>query len=278
MKTRFSLMLILSMIAMLCLSLSTSGNNSGPLPTSPVDEANISISTDGLMAMALGNPDRASIGILRVEHHTPQILITKIVGANKTTVATIGSEQLRRLDRILMLTAVNHQLLSTNPALDNPADIRQCIDLETDIAQKAIHLREDKLTVKIHLSAGLIYADDLSAEKYRFIAADNSGKALTFNRRAGSPAIKLNLNRGQALTIKGDNLALRLVAEDGVKYQIAITNVPPANMAAMDHFLNYFAAIEEKTTPYQPLLVSKASFSPHPIICLPVICSSAKLD
>ncbi|MEW6737998.1 MAG: hypothetical protein AB1489_42365, partial [Acidobacteriota bacterium] len=165
------------------------------------------------------------------------------------------------------------------PSMQNdPNDFRWNIDMEGDLHQRELHLKEEKLFGKIHIGAGLFYSDDLSQEKVRFLATDGSGKVLPFNRQVATPAAKLNLVAGQALVIRGSKDIVRLVAEPNVRYEIAVTNEPPAEMASMDHFTYYYDFIGAKVTPYNIALARKAAVEPAPLTCQSVVFGKSKLN
>src|SRR5207249_11150388 len=71
MKSRTTF-LSLFFLVVVALSITASSNNSAtaPLP-SPRQDATVSFSFDGLMAICFGNPARVSAGLLDVVHHTP---------------------------------------------------------------------------------------------------------------------------------------------------------------------------------------------------------------
>lgn len=237
---------------------------------------NVTITFDGLMALAMGWSDRVSVGILDVPHHSPQLTITRIKGSQRQTVATLGAEDLRGNLSIYLEgaeSAVSRYLPS--PSMTDPADFRWNIDMETDLFQKQLYIQEGKLWGKIHISHGEFYSRNLSGERYRFASRD--GKLLSFDRRVGEPAAALDLQSGQVLTISGNGDSWRLQAAGGIRYEIAITNEPPASMANMDHFLFYYGILGEKVTPYQPVMMEKVYFPP-PMMCGAVVFGRSSLD
>ena len=157
-------------------------------------------------------------------------------------------------------------------------DFRWTLDMESDLFQKQLYIKEDKLWGKIHLNAGLFYGINLSEGKFRFVATDNSNTMLPFNRQVSDPAALLNLATDETLVIRNEKEVIRLKAEDGVSYQILIHNLPPKEMADMNHFLFYFTVLGEKVTAYRPLEMAKAAFAPPPMLCGSAIFSKSRLD
>src|SRR5439155_6013180 len=126
--------------------------------------------------------------------------------------------------------------------------------------------------------SGLFYAAKLSEINARFFAVDGSGRTLPFNRRIAEPGAKINLATGEALVIKQKNAELlRLIAEPMVSYQIDITNLPKPDMAAMDHFINFYGLINETVTKYVPVMAQRSAFRPAPLTCIPVKFSQSEL-
>jgi hypothetical protein len=254
-----------------------SGNNS-LRPATPREDATVSFSFDGLMAICFGNPERVSVGLLDAHHHTPEITITRFKGDEKSVFAVLKGEQLRETLYVEVDKASNIVERYYGESMDDPNDFRWNIDLEGDLHQRKLYVKEDKLFGKIHFSSGLFFANNLSEEKFRFYAADNSGKVLPFNRRVAAPAAKINLGMGDSLLIRGGKEPIRLLAEPGVRYEITVHNMPPADMANMDHWLFYYDVIGTKVTPYMPVMTKKAAFSPRPLMCEPAVFSKSMLN
>ena len=273
-KTSFAVYFVICLIAAFAFSTAPQANVSAP-PAHPRQDATVEITFDGLMALCLGDPSRVSVGILNVEHHRPELRITKVKSEQKTPVAIWRGE----LRDTLYLDVESHsqnvsRYQASAPATD-PNDFSWTVDLESDLFQRELYVKEESLVGKIHINAGLFYGRNLSEEKFRFF--DNTGKALPFDRQVAEPAAKLNLAAGDALIIKSSKETLRLAAEPGVRYQIEVTNLPPADMAAMDHWLYYYDVLGAKVTPYTPVMVKKAAFAPRPLLCLSAVFSKSRL-
>ncbi|MEW6736412.1 MAG: hypothetical protein AB1489_34285 [Acidobacteriota bacterium] len=244
----------------------TNSSKAAPLPVNPREEASVTMTFDGLMALCMGNPERVSVGILDVHHHTPQLLVSKIANGRKAPLATLKGEQLRGTIYIDVEGASAQVGRYLAPSMQNdPNDFRWNIDMEGDLHQRELHLKEEKLFGKIHIGAGLFYAHNVSEEKVRFFAADGSGKVLPFNRKVAEPAAKLNLVKGQVLVIRGEEENIRILPTDEAYYEVAIANLSPDNMASLDHFLYYYEALSIKVTRYESVI------APRPIFCSAVI-------
>jgi hypothetical protein len=281
MKTKSTILFTLFVLVMAGLTMSASSNsNTATLrPVTPREEATVSFSFDGLMAICFGNPARVSAGLLDVHHHTPELTITRVKGENRSTMAVLKGEQLRGVFYVDVegntKTGVSRYYAES---MNDPNDFRWNVDLEGDLHQRQLYVKEEKLFGKIHFNSGLFYAENLSEETVRFFAADNSGKLLPFNRKVAAPAAKVNLMQGEALVIRGAKDQIRLVAEPGVRYEVTVNNLPPADMANMDHWLYYYDVIGTKVTPYQPVMTKKAVLSPRPLLCIPALFTRSQLD
>ncbi|MEW6735719.1 MAG: hypothetical protein AB1489_30790, partial [Acidobacteriota bacterium] len=87
-KSVFVSAIVFSLLTCVFISSTTSSNtNPTPQRLNP-NQAAVNISLDGMVLIALGDPERASIGILNAMHHTPLLTITKIQGNNRSTIAT----------------------------------------------------------------------------------------------------------------------------------------------------------------------------------------------
>ena len=261
------------------LSNRASSSNSALHPASPKEEASVSFSFDGMEALFWGSPERVSVGILNVPNHMPKVVITRISKGQKSVVATLESKQLMGslfVDVEGRSESVRHYY---GASMENdPNDSRWLLDFNELYPGRKFSIKEESLWGKIHFSTGLFYADRLSEINARFIAVDGSGRMLPFNRRIAEPGAKINLSSGDALVIKNENTELlRLASESNVRYEIDITNVPRPDMAAMDHFINFYGIINESVTRYVPLLVNKTAFSPAPYRCIPVKFSQSEL-
>ena len=120
----------------------------------------VSFHFDGLQAIAFGDSKRVSDGILDVHHHTPLIEIKEIKAGKETTIRTIKADELK--GKVLNIDVPNIQLQPTryySPDMSKDTqDFRWCLDLESDLFQKQLYLREDKLFAKIHFQVGEFFA------------------------------------------------------------------------------------------------------------------------
>lgn len=273
----FAMALILVSVATF-VSADSSSKYISPATLTPKDTANIQIEFDGLMALCFGNPEKASIGILNVPHHTPELKVTRIDHGKRSTALYLKGNDLHTTYHFDVEGREQNIRRYTGVSMKDVNDFRWTLDMESDLFQKKLYVQEDKLWGKIHFNAGLFYSINLSKEKYRFVANDSTNTMLPFNRQVADPAAMLNLADGESLVISNDKEVLRLKAEDGVSYQITIHNLPPAEMADMNHFLFYFTVMGEKITPYRPLEMAKAAFTPRPLICGAAVFSQSKLD
>ncbi|MEW6734617.1 MAG: hypothetical protein AB1489_25050 [Acidobacteriota bacterium] len=268
-------------LTMAASSNSNSNSNSSkavPLPINPREDATVTMTFDGLMALCMGNPERVSVGILDVHHHTPTLTVSKVAKGRKAPLATLKGEQLRGTLHIDVEGASADVNKYISPAMEkDPNDFRWTVDLESDLHQRELHLKEERLFGKIHIGAGLFYSRELSTEPFRFFAMDGSGKALPFNRRVGEPAAKVNLSNDQALVIRTSQQTIRLLGESDATYEIVITNEPPAEMANLDHWMFYYQIIGEGVTTYTPVMVQKTSYAPRPFLCSAAIFSKSQL-
>ncbi|MEW6737894.1 MAG: hypothetical protein AB1489_41840 [Acidobacteriota bacterium] len=280
---RTKLMLSLCVVVCLFLSLTnTSSSNNrkvSVVPINPRAEANVRITFDGLMALCMGNPKRVSVGILNVHNHLAELRVSKVNGSQKSMVAMIKGEELTTLYIDVEGNEPEVKQYVTSSSIDSDEnDFRWNLDFESDLYQQELQIREDKLFGKIHISAGLFYAADVSKERVRFYTADGSGKSLAFNRRIAIPAGIINLTSDRALVIRGKQTILRLVVEPGVHYEIALSNEPAPEMASIDHFNFYYDFLATKVTPYNMAVVQKAALQPRPLMCLTTVFSRSKLN
>jgi hypothetical protein len=272
MKRSFKLLIT---IASLFTLLFSAAGISSPLLT-PHDGATVKINFDGLIAVCFGNPDHAAAGFLNVHHHTPQIEITRIENLHRTQLAKLAGEELREVTfKVEGSQAGATRYITPNREKD-ANDFRWTIDLEKDIYQRDLYIQKDKMAGIIKFDSALWYADNISDQPLRFFS--DKGEELPFNRRFAEPAANVNLQPGQALIITSGAKVIRLAAEDNVRYEIAITNTPPADMASMDHFNYYYSVLGEKVTAYSPVIAKRAAYSPRPIICSSVVASRSRLD
>src|SRR5262249_38673817 len=151
----FSLFLV---VLGLSITASTNSNKATAVQPSPREEASVSFRFDGLMAICFGNPARVSAGLLEVPYHSPEMVITKVSGTERSTVAKLSGEQLRRtlyFDVDGNASAVSRYYA---PSMDDQNDFRWNIDLEGDLHQQQLYVKEEKLFGKIHFSSGIWYA------------------------------------------------------------------------------------------------------------------------
>jgi hypothetical protein len=281
MKIRSTCFFALSFFAMMVLLIASSENTgkaAGSPQPNPAEEATVSINFEGLMAICFGSSERVSTGLLDVHHHTPEIKITRVKDGSRKDLAILKGEQLRTTFYFDVEGRSNPSVSRYyGESINDSNDFRWNIDLESDLYQRMLYVREDKLFGKIHFSSGLFYAGKRTERPVRFFAADNSGKVLPFNRYIAAPAAKINLSAGEALVIRGGKETIRLTAEPGVRYEIEINNMPAADMADMNHFSFYYDVVGVKVTPYSPVMVKKA-FTGGPIICASAVFSRSKLN
>jgi len=269
--------ILLSLLCLILLAVISFASANGSTKLDPQAAATVSINFDGLEVLAFGNPDRVSVGILSAPMHTPQMTITRLKDGKRTTVATLNSEDLKGTLYIGTESGNNSVSRYYGESINDPNDLRNTIDLEGDLFNRELHLNESKFWGKVHISTGLFYADKLTEERVRFLSTDSS-KALPFNRRIAEPAAKIDLNRGDALVIKGEKTSIRLVQESGTNYEISLTNLPKPEMASMDHFDFYYGAINEQLPRYNPVYIKKAAWLPRPLICCAVCFSKARIN
>jgi hypothetical protein len=281
---KFSIFLLVSALFMVCLSFTTSGNfdSSGQSPAKS-KTAGITIKFDGLLAVAMGDSKRVSIGVLDAHQHQPIITIHKVIGQKRTTIATINAAELRGQVVSFDLEGGQAGAISRYYSADQNQDLsdfRWTLDAENDLFQRALHLRADRFFTKLHINTGGTWmADDqaITDRPVQFVAEDGSGKVLPFKRRFSAPMMILNLERGQTLAIGGKN-KVRLTSEPGARYEISITNLPPASATSIEHFGHYFDVIGTQVTAYRPVLLQAATYGPRPLVCGPLMFSRSRID
>ncbi|KAF0244035.1 MAG: hypothetical protein FD167_3694, partial [bacterium] len=146
-------------------------------------------------------------------------------------------------------------------------DFRWCLDIENDLFQRELYLKDNFLT-KIHFNTGTFYAENVTENKYQFTAGS---KIHSFNRQIGRPMLKVELDKQENLIITGLDKEIKLLYFTNISYQINITNLPPEDMANIDHFSFYYNAVKVDVPQYMPIMVKKATFRPSPMICEAVI-------
>ncbi|MFY9226991.1 MAG: hypothetical protein WAQ98_30230 [Blastocatellia bacterium] len=238
----------------------------------------VSFHFDGLQAIAFGDSKRVSDGILDVHHHNPLIEVKEIKGGKETVIRTIKADELK--GKVLNVDVPNNQQHPTryySPDMSKDSqDFRWCLDIENDLFQKQLYLREDKLFCKINFMEGEFFATQLTKDKYQFVSPT---KIHSFNRQIGRPAAQINLKPTDNLVISGLSQQINLPYQTGISYKVTITNLPPADMADMNHFVFYYDLVKEPVTKYMPTTVKKASFLPHPppLLCEAIIFSKSSL-
>ncbi len=154
-------------------------------------------------------------------------------------------------------------------------DFRWCLDMESDLFQKQLYLNENKLFAKIHFSVGTFFSASVTDEKYKFIAAS---KIHSFNRQLGTPGARVELQPNDALVIGGLDKEITLPYQIGTSYKVDVTNLPPREMASVDHFGFYYDAVKDQSVSrFMPVMVEKASYYPGPLICETVILGKSSI-
>jgi hypothetical protein len=232
---------------------------------------------DGLQAIAFGDSKRVSNGILDVHHHNPLIEIKEIKAGKETIIRTIKADELK--GKVLNVDVPNTQLQPTryySPDMSKDSqDFRWCLDLESDLFQKQLYLREDKLFAKIHFQVGSFFATQLTEEKYKFVAGSTMHN---FNRRIGRPGASIKLGYGQQLLIDGLDKPIVLPYINTVSYQISITNLPPKEMTSMDHFGFYYDVFKEPVKKFMPIEAKIVGYRPAPFLCEAVVLSKSSIN
>jgi len=236
----------------------------------------VSFMFDGLQAIAFGDSKRVSDGILDVHHHNPLIEIKQIKDGQETIIHTIKASELK--GKVLQIDVPNTTLQPkryySSDMSKNSQDFRWCLDIENDLFQKQLYLREDKLFCKIHFMEGEFFTNQLTEDKYQFTAGS---KLHSFNRRIGEPGAKLQLVSGNDLVITGLDKEIILPYRLGTNYKISITNLPSKDMMNMDHFAFYYDVIKSDVTPFMPLISKKVAFGPKPYVCGALIFSKSTI-
>ncbi|MFY9223238.1 MAG: hypothetical protein WAQ98_11235 [Blastocatellia bacterium] len=238
-------------------------------------KCDVSFHFDGLQVIAFGSSKRVSDGILDVHHHEPNIEIKQIKQGKESIVRVIKASELK--DKTLNISIPSKQLnptkyLSPDMSKDTQ-DFRWCLDLENDLFQKQLYLREDKLFTKIHFQVGEFFTSQLTDEKYKFVAGS---KLHSFNRKIGRPGASVKLGDGEQLLISGLDKTISLpYVGGGASYKVNITNLPPKDMMSIDHFGFYYDFVKEPVTRFMPIEIGKASYSPRPYLCEAIILSKS---
>jgi hypothetical protein len=242
------------------------------------------INFDGMIALAMGNPNRVSAGILDAHHHTPKMVVTRVSGnsngreTDSEVIATLDAKQLKGGLFIDLQAATRaaekcqvSKYYSSAGVRGDKNDLRWRIDFNELYGGRELHIDESKLWGKIHVNCGQWYASKLSEFKWRMVSADPArpAAALNFDRQVGSINSQIEMDRGDVLVIRGDDVDLRLDGGNGYRYTIELTNLPPEDMSNIDHFLYYYEIIQEVLPRYVPITASKA-VSGYPQLCKPV--------
>jgi len=233
---------------------------------------------DGLQVLAFGDSNRVSDGILDVAHHTPKLEIKQIDGNGKQKIiASFQGKDLYR--KSLSVSMPNKSLNPTryySPDMNkDKADFRWCLDMESDLFQKQLYLNENKLFAKIHFTTGTFFATDLSEEKYQFTAGS---KIHSFNRQIGRPTATIELNSNDVLLITGLDNEINLPYQIGTTYKVDVTNLPPKEMASVDHFGFYYDVVKDQSVKrFMPVMVQKSAYYPGPLACEAVILGQSSI-
>ncbi|MBI4852836.1 MAG: hypothetical protein HY819_13665 [Acidobacteria bacterium] len=225
---------------------------------------------DGLQAIAFGNPNKVTDGILDVHHHTPKLEIKEIQKGREKVIFTAEGKDLHK--KVLNISTPNNPHKPTryySPDMSkDTSDFRWCLDIETDLFQKQLYLKEDKFYTKIDFQVGEFITDHITDDKYQFVTGS---KIHSFKREIGTPAAYVLLKQGDSLIISGLEKDISLSYSNNTSYIVDITNLPPEDMANIDHFSFYYEAIKTNVPIYMPVVLKKSSFRPSPMVCDAVI-------
>lgn len=228
-------------------------------------KSEVSFHFDGLQAIAFGDPTRASSGILDVHHHMPTIEIKQIRQGKETTINIIKGDQLK--GKTLNVSMPNNRLQPKryySPDMNkDKQDFRWCLDVENDLFQKQLYLK-DNFFAKIHFNVGMFYAENVTENKYQFVAGSTLHK---FNREIGRPTLKVGLDKQDSLVISGLKEEVKLAYQPGTNYSVTISNIPSKDMMSIDHFVFYYDAVKVNVPKFMPIPVEKAAYNPKPILC-----------
>ncbi|MBL8149087.1 MAG: hypothetical protein JNN15_04085 [Blastocatellia bacterium] len=227
---------------------------------------------DGMMAVFAGDPQRVSVGILDVHHHTPQLVVYKLIAGERREVARFEGEQLNQVLNVSVLSENPVKAARLKPTrytgLDGSSDqdFRWTLDIERELYQRPLRTK-DNFFGKIHFQTGTFYSSRMSEDLVRFVSVEGNSW-LPFLRQIARPATKIDLAAGQELFIEG--LGQKLKAESDVNYLVSVTNLPPEDMMSMDHFEYYYSIIDEDVTRYTPVEIKKSFFGIG-VFCVPVV-------
>ncbi|MBL8152510.1 MAG: hypothetical protein JNN15_21545, partial [Blastocatellia bacterium] len=197
-----------------------------------------------------------SVGFLNAHHHTPKIVIYKLIDNERREVARFSDEDLKRT---LTVSVVGMNDLSTKPSLyqvldgeqTDERDFRWTVDVERDLYKRKLKIK-DNFFGKIHFQTGLFYSSKLSQEVLKFVSVDSS-QTLPFFRQIGRPAAAVDLTIDQEVVITGLSQSVRLSAQNNTNYLVSVSNLPPEDMMNMDHFGFYYSVIDEELVRYLPV-------------------------
>lgn len=223
---------------------------------------------DGLQAIAFGDSSRVSDGILNAHHHQPNIEIKQIENGKESVLTTLEAKELK--GRVLKISVPNSEHTPTRyysgDMNKDTSDFRWCLDIESDLFQHKLYLKDDTFFCKIHFLVGVFYTDHISGNKYEFVA----GNVIhSLKRQIGALGAKVDLTKGHNLVISGLDKDIILPYNAGVAYQVSITSLPPKNMMSTDHFAYYYDVVKADVPKFVPVMIQKATFSayPPPILC-----------
>ena len=228
----------------------------------------VTFTFDGLQALAFGDSSKVTDGILNVIHHTPKIEIKTIEQGKVKSTQTITDNQLK--NQIINISLPNKSDRPTRynaPDMQKDAkDFRWCLDMESDLFQKQLYLKDNFFT-KIRFNVGEFYTASISPDKYQFFAGSTKH---SFNRQIGTPGASVKLSVGQSLNISGLAETIILPYAANTSYEIAITNLPPKDMMDINHFAFYYDLIKSDVPKFMPVMVQKSAYGPYPFLCGPV--------
>ncbi|MBI4853652.1 MAG: hypothetical protein HY819_17810 [Acidobacteria bacterium] len=231
---------------------------------------------DGLQAIAFGNPDKVTDGILDAHHHTPKIEIKEIQKGREKVIANFeGKDLYKKVLNISMPNSPHKPIRYYSPNMNkDTSDFRWCLDIETDLFQKQLYLKDNFFT-KINFNVGTFYAENVTEEKYQFAVGS---KIHSFNREIGRPTLKVNMGKDDSLIIAGLAKEIKLAYQNGVNYSVSISNLPSKDMMSINHFVFYYDLMKTDVQRFMPLAVKKASFLPAPIICDSIVFGKSRID
>ncbi|MBL8151378.1 MAG: hypothetical protein JNN15_15755 [Blastocatellia bacterium] len=229
---------------------------------------------DGMMGLFMGSSDKVSVGLLSAHHHMPEMVVYKLIRGEKREIARFRGEQLKRTINI-SVTGTNLANF-TRPryyqALDGQSsderDFRWILDIERDVYKRRLRIK-DNFYGKIHFNSGMFYSSRLSDEMVKLVSLDGKS-SLPFLRKIAKPANKINLTNEQKLTIEDLTESINLIPQDNIDYLVSITNLPPEDMANIDHFKFYYDVIDEDVTRYTLVEVKRSFFTTN-YHCFPLL-------